>query len=128
MTNTICGHERDVLRLGIQVLALSDNATAYADQIERDQNASGRIKAATRALVDPAKLAEILAERGRQLGLDASASVDHRYIEITITQQTPYKVSRTWWEPIEARALALRLLELPEGATAEDAMKALGAK
>jgi hypothetical protein len=125
---TICGHERDVVRLGIQILALSDNATAYADQIERDHNATGRIKSVTRDLDDPAKLAELLAEALRERGVGAGCYVTMNGVLLWEPRATNghgrlLGNQQTQLTTPQARAALLRVLSLPEGATAEDAVK-----
>lgn len=58
---------RDLVGLGLKVLALADDATAYAAQIERDPHTSERLKAVVRDLVDPAKLAAFIASAARRM-------------------------------------------------------------
>jgi hypothetical protein len=139
---TICGHERDVVRLGIQILALSDNATVYADQIERDHNATGRIKSVTRDLDDPAKLTELLAEALRERGVDVGGAppADRRpynvfhgadlvgIVDWSRSNKATYSSAfasgaATMWDMPQARVALLRVLSLPEGATADDAVR-----
>ena len=130
--STICGHDRDVVGLGIKILALSDNATAYADQIERDHNASGRIKSVIRDIIDPAKLAEMLAARGRELGLSIAIYDNHRRFRMSgapvvyallIVANGFSIMDRDRWgwdfDMPQTRTILLQWLQLPDGAREE---------
>lgn len=68
MTAPICGHDREALRRALE-FANSSNLDAVSRNWPRPSD-DGAILFDVR---DPAKLAEMLAERGRQLGLDCVA-------------------------------------------------------
>ncbi len=138
MTPTICGHERELLRSRLIAAQLRDEGfdvdgnAAYRRKllIERGRDATKLEASATKcatvdaAILDPARLAELLVAETHRRGfghIDAYAGTRvSSWLCITISWHT--------WLPRrshEARAALLRILELPQGATAEDAVKAL---
>lgn len=128
MTNTICGHGRDVL---IWVLSVHVRERCLMAPCELSETEA---QSASDAVHDPAKLAEMLAERGRELGL----SCDTDFPATSCIEEEPTLV----WQACEAgivlsrgdnirkftmpqaRAILLQWLQLPDGAR-EEAEKAL---
>jgi hypothetical protein len=138
MTPTICGHEREVLRLVLQIwsvpgLRMGTVLTEAQQRAHDDAN-------------DPANLAELLAEALRPFGLfvlvfpygaratvaqtlpDNAVIIYHSEINGGMVEVYPPNASRSRPHAMpKARAVLLRILELPQDATAEDAVKALTA-
>jgi hypothetical protein len=139
MTPTLCGHERKELR---RALDFANNSTL--DTVSRDwprpNEASGAL---LHDVHSPAKLAELLAEALRERGVDV-ASVERTCMALphgnvmSISQGFDGRIfvrllsgGYIQWQqtltPPNARALLLRVLSLPAGATVEDVMKAVEA-
>lgn len=136
MTN-LCGHKRDVL-----IWALTDpdplnNAerekrviVPIGGPIDITQCAVTPKQRAAACVLDPAKLAEMLAEALRERGVvvsteeyDENADVDLWVAASHIFWGTPW--DQTGYPPNEAHTTLLRIVSLPDGATPADAIKAL---
>ena len=140
MTN-LCGHAREVL-----IWALSwardvwaNNDTSLRELATMPWSAKNPTRyAVVTAIIDPAKLAEMLAERGRQLGFDASEdALGIGNIAFSTEPDMPYirlfrgygRLVDNWYEwrdldMCQARSLLLKWLHLPDGAR-EQAEKVL---
>ena len=131
MSDTICGHERGALiwvlkdpdplnnaererRVIFAVSGVSDFASCVATHKQRFAS----------IVSDPAKLSELITTECQRRGFDFInayvGAYDSTWICIAISWHT-------WLprRPHEAHAALLRILELPEDATAEHAVKAL---
>ena len=126
LPSTICGHERDALIWACSPGFNSENCIT-----------TSMVKAvAFRATRDPAKLAELMAEVLREKGVSAcvaDSALTHVYSDARIVVwfslgsiRLDYVEERDEILTLaQARAAMLRILSLPEGATADDATKAL---
>lgn len=136
MTPTICGHERDVLIWALTKL----NSPTMGQTYMRLANGGKPIEpghdakyAALQASIDPAKLAAIMAEALRERGIEARmqlpANMSFELAAFGIID--PSIGGMVEWSGCcyfrfhEFRAAILRVLTLPDGATAAGAMKAL---
>lgn len=134
MTNTICGHGRDVL---IWVLSVHVRERCLMAPCELSETEA---QSASDAVHDPAKLAEMLAARGRELGFFVGIAVD-MYCRGPIfgARSTSADSIKVWVRPVaddpsrpfdreftmpQARAILLQWLQLPDGAR-EEAERAL---
>ena len=146
MTTTICGHDRENLKCALRVAEYQGEETAM-----RMCNSVAKVAFAfpddTRlaierdvlwAIVDPARLAKVLGETLRGFGLPVDGDecdekqtyvdVDRGGMSNIITVKTTDPDGHQSWFDYtmpQARALELRLLSLPNGATADDALKVL---
>ena len=135
MTNTICGHGRDVL---IWVLSVHVRERCLMAPCELSETEA---QSASDAVHDPAKLAEMLAARGRELGFFVGIAVD-MYCRGPIfgARSTSADSIKVWVRPVanepsrstdcdldmpQARAFALALLDAPN-ATAQDIERMIG--
>lgn len=135
MTNTICGHGRDVL---IWVLSVHVRERCLMAPCELSETEA---QSASDAVHDPAKLAEMLAERGRELGWNTYSddvydmpvfpcidfTVDEGVITIDVWRSMHDLESGKNEQRLgmpQARAVLLQWLQLPDGAR-EEAEKAL---
>jgi hypothetical protein len=113
---TLYGHERETL-----LWALRAGEWPAFNWADRGLQAKWD---AHEAVTDPAKLAELLAEALRERGIvAASLSRDGRCIIAFVDTQG--NTRRREPDLPQARALLLRILTLPDGATAEDATRAI---
>jgi DNA-binding NtrC family response regulator len=124
---TICGHELGTLQWALSTFDPDDGLPSCGCESAKCQ--------AQLVVDDPAKLAELLAEALRERGVDVPGPSEQTFwaqlviqprrtegvIEIDMPEDGP---SFTLDMP-QARAALLRVLSLPEGATAEDAVKAV---
>ena len=138
MDKTICGHDRETLRVALARAANADqdpskaaSALAWVMVAERTGYA-GPDLLAFNDVHDPAKLAEMLAERGRQLGLgfwhgpnEPREPLPTDYvlyvIDGVIRLYSPLSL-KAWQRQhtmAQARALLLKWLQLPDGAREE---------
>lgn len=135
MTNTICGHDRDVL-----ILALSWARDVWANDdtsLRELATMPWRAKNPARyaviaAIIDPAKLAEMLAARGRELGLafwhgpneprEPSPTDYVLYVIDGVIRLYSPLSPKTWqrhYTIVQARTILLQWLQLPDGAREE---------
>jgi hypothetical protein len=136
---TICGHDAEALTWALRITcAEGDSVLGTPPYPMHNQPMS--VQRADADLADPAKLAELLAESLRKRGVGATvlvASAETKTfwafsgdcqrpilysIELSITLANMWSVAR--FDLPQARAALLRVLSLPEGATADDAVKA----
>ncbi len=151
MTPTICGHRRDVLIAQLRCMtANGETGLRFASHAWKildtgdtatQEATAHEFKATFDALNDPAKLAELLAVAMADRGVNAEFykyGVEHAHGSVFVRiwhgfangmiQVSLGETLRSLARMItlsQARATLLRILELPEGATAEDAVKAL---
>ncbi len=135
MTPAICGHGRDNLIWALKLWATitSGGVAMYAAGTGRGKvaksNAFGDVN-------DPAKLAELLAEAAQLVGLDMSPNASLPNYDWTRFRVYPNHHGTITLEDFDqlnpqeltlqqARSIVLRILELPKGATPDDAVKAL---
>jgi hypothetical protein len=127
MTN-LCGHERNDL-LCVLRLAVGD------DQRNRTKarcECGGPCCVIYNNLIDPAKLAEMLAERGRELGLSVAIYDNHRRFRMSgalvvyalLIVANGFSImdrdKRGWdFDMSKARAILMQWLQLPNGARGE---------
>ena len=135
MDKTICGHDRDVL-----IWAL-EHADATGDHHVSGDPMPYAI--ACGEVLDPAKLAEMMAARGRELGFNIINRLPHDeslpFADIyAVCECVSIATSILWQECIfgdvakkltmpQARAILLQWLQLPDGAR-EEAEKVLRGK
>jgi hypothetical protein len=136
---TLCGHERGVWLWALRHWASSpEHARRIANETHPRDETCSAVKDAT----DPAKLAEFLAAALRERGLhvydeDPGDSMRlpcvllladngriwiERFVDWNDCQADPHGLDL---DLPQARALLLRILTLPEGATAEDAIRVI---
>lgn len=135
MDKTICGHERDVL---IWALSWARDVWANDDTSLRElATMSWSAKNPTRyavvnAIIDPAKLAEMLAHEGRRLGLSIAIYDNHlrfrmsgaRVVYALLIIAGGFSImdrdKRGWdFDVPQARHILLQWLQLPDGARKE---------
>lgn len=125
MTN-LCGHDQDVLIWAIEYARdmWRDDATVLHNlqSVEWRPKNPSRFDAMS-AIIDPAKLAEMLAVRGRELGLNINVEAHENGVMIRIEDGLPLPPLR-FRTMASARAILLQWLQLPDGAR-EQAEKAL---
>lgn len=140
MDQMICGHERDVL-----IWALEYARYVWSnddDSLRKLQATNWRAKHPARfdalsAIIDPAKLAEMLAARGREIGLafwhgpneprEPSPTDYVLYVIDGVIRLYSPLSPKTWqrhYTITQARAILLQWLRLPDGAR-EEAERAL---
>lgn len=129
MTNTICGHNRDVLRMALEDLAHVDSGTIV--ELARIPEALPEWRNAVLDLIDPAKLAAMMAWELRRLrvgvmhrGVAAKLSypmviVDHNERVVRVQVQLTHEsdvidVGVTTMS--QAHVLLLQWMQLPDGA------------
>lgn len=129
--NATCGHERDVLRW-----ALGWHATHSVSPNDIEWPDWARTERALQATADPAKLAEMMAEERRRLGLvDVSDSEFAAQGELRVRVfgdeimmlrrlEGHHKMGGPLCSLSQARAILLVWLDLPDGDT-EGALRAL---
>jgi hypothetical protein len=131
MTPTICGHEREAL-----IWALGWHTTHAIPPNDISWPEWARGERALQATNDPAKLAELLAEASIAAGLDMSPNASLPNYDWTRFRVYPNHNGNIALDDLDqlnpndltlsqARAALLRILELPEGSTVDDAVKAL---
>ena len=127
MTN-LCGHDRDVLRWALELWATVTNG----GMVVYSAGTGGAKVAKANAFGDandPAKLAEMLAARGRELGLSIAIYDNHRRFRMSgapvvyallIVANGFSIMDRDRWgwdfDMPQARAILLQWLQLPDGA------------
>ena len=130
MTN-LCGHDRDVLRWALELWATVTNG----GMVVYSAGTGGAKVAKANAFGDandPAKLAEMLAARGRELGLSIAIYDNHRRFRMSgapvvyallIVANGFSIMDRDRWgwdfDMPQARAILLQWLQLPDGAREE---------
>jgi hypothetical protein len=136
---TICGHEREKLIWALHIRCAEDDSVLGVPPYPM-HNQPMSVQRADADLADPAKLAELLAEALRERGVDASVFLygvdradggeDVRIWRGYVNGQIQVSVGRSvrsshsrMFTLAEFRAALLRVLSLPDGATAEDAVK-----
>lgn len=130
MTTTICGHDRETLK---RVL-FEMTSPAFDPRFEL----IGAPWDAYVALHNPARFAEIISETLRGCGLSVNGDeCDEKETTLDIdvggmgdiitVKKTDPDGHQSWCDYTmpQARALELRLLQLPDGATSADALQAL---
>ena len=136
MDKTICGHERNEL-LCVLRWAVGDDKR---DRTKVRCECGGPCCVIYNDLIDPAKLAEMLATEGRRLGFNVCSDKTHDdvrpYVDMfAIDGRVSIAASIMWQECFfgdiakehelpQARAILLQWLQLPDGAR-EEAEKAL---
>jgi hypothetical protein len=111
MTNTICGHERSVLIWALGY-PYEDTETICSPRFR--YNGCPKCKA-LREIADPAKLAAIMAEDGKRLGLSI-AIVAYGNAKPLVWELDG---DGGWISMAQARAIILDWLQLPDGAREE---------
>ena len=123
MSGLICGHEREVLRWAIaQCEGRIDCDTLMGRMLITYAWATPKQDQALSAVLDPAKLAEMLTERGRELGVRC-AFEPRWFAPVAVV----VRVNEFLWRPLsmpQARAILRAWLDLGDGAR-EEAKKAL---
>lgn len=134
MDKTICGHERDVLIWALSLHTVGVD-TGIAADVDRRPNGISQRYYASEAIHDPAKLAEMLAACGRELGFarpDEQDTPPDNQISIGIhggmiwfgignDKRKPFfmpKTALSFTMP-QARDILLQWLQLPDGARGE---------
>jgi hypothetical protein len=134
MTPTICGHERGALVIALRLIAMAPDERHYIACVLAHPQST--MKAEFGALADPTKLAELLAEASIAAGLDMSPNASLPNYDWTRFRVYPNHNGNIALDDLDqlnpndltlsqARAALLRILELPEGSTVDDAVKAL---
>ena len=148
LPDTIGGHSREALTEALRQLVALDKLEKQQPRGWPDDKpfpyTEQRLRLAVHDAVEPAKLSELMASALRERGVDAGVflyGTDHAdggedvriwrgyvngKIQVSIGRAVRSSRSRVLTQT-EFRALLLHILELPEGATAEDAAKALEA-
>jgi hypothetical protein len=141
---TIGGHERGVVVMALRLIAMAPDEQYYFDCVLRCTGTTTGMRVAFAGVSDPAKLAELLAEALMERGVDVGGAppADRRpynvfhgadlvgIVDWSRSNKATYSSAfasgaATMWDMPQARAALLRVLSLPEGATAEDARKAV---
>ena len=134
---TLCGHERDALIWALRLAyAMPRSAQASYRPPNPMPDELARIQAVD-DIHDPAKLAEMLAARGRELGLSIAIYDNHRRFRMSgapvvyalLIVASGFSImdrdKRGWdFDMLQARAILLQWLQLPDCAR-EEAEKAL---
>lgn len=134
----LCRHERETLRW-----VLKKSASSWADEYAKlvrlplSDSTFEPKRNALSAIHDPAKLAEMLAERGRELGLSIAIYDNHRRFRmsgapvvyallVAVDGVSIQDRDKRGWDldMPQARAILLQWLQLPDGAR-EEALKVL---
>ena len=129
MTN-LCGHDRDVLIWALTstgrwpefvagLLEPSPGLPVYTQRVLREFLAPKR-EPTLRAIHDPAKLAEMLAEEGQRLGLTELECSESK--QATVCNRLYIVLGwRSWMfrSMVEGRAILMQWLQLPDGAREE---------
>ena len=121
MGKTICGHERFNLQWALS--AWRDDPESSVACLEPSFNVSGhasKLLVALRAVNDPAKLAEMLAEEGQRLGLTELECSESK--QATVCNRLYIVLGwRSWMfrSMVEGRAILMQWLQLPDGAREE---------
>lgn len=116
MSPTICGHERGILRRALYGWQIAPTTTRHI--IDGAGEFSDAERDARRDADDPAKLAEMLATRGRELGLYIDVEARENGVTIRIEDGLPLPPLR-FRTMASARAILLQWLQLPGGAREE---------
>lgn len=119
MSTTICGYERQWIRVWLRVADENPDLVALSD-------CKCRVCRALNDILDPAKLAELMADRLHIWGVCAYCYCDSGFVVVVdASEYGRNEIGTLRFSIPQARAALLRILELTENATAADAMKAL---
>lgn len=119
MSVTICGYEWQWIKLWLRVAGENPDLVALSD-------CKCRVCRALNAVLDLAKLAELMADRLRIWGVYAYCYRDSGFVVVVdASEYGCNKIGTLRFSMPRARAALLRILELTEGATPADAIKAL---
>ena len=139
MTPTICGHERDALIWALRYWAWDARRAELL--LQYPDGGDTLLVSAARDANDPAKLAELLAEALREHGVNADSfryGTEHAHGSVFVRiwhgfangmiQVSLGEALRSHARMLtlfQARTALLRILELPQDTTADDAVKVL---
>lgn len=127
MSTTLCGHERAVLVASLEYIAVHDDGVALLHARMKPDllRQYGHSPETMVDLHDPAKLAKLMAEELRRRGVELPEAHDQAptsdQIEIRLGGSDEWHVLSM----SQARAALLHIMRLPEGTSAQDALKAL---
>ena len=136
---SLCGHDRGALIWALQLVCAEDDSAHNVPPYPM-RSQPKFVRRVDDAIHDPAKLAEMLAARGRELGFFVGIAVD-MYCRGPIfgARSTSADSIKVWVRPVaddpsrpfdreftmpQARAILLQWLQLPDGAR-EEAERAL---